>query len=395
MQDNTQKSIEFIKIAGIGSEVLCLLAFFVGIAWSFIFGVLLGLASVVSFLAAIYGVAKHSSAKGLFVNFFAIIFIVIMMSIGGFSEIEFYLEPAIPDLKPKRSPLEPAICGITFLCAFVCAIFIPLKNLHYELSRVTFQKIFVYAFWCVIVGILFLVFVILIENETTALVLLCVVLVLMLFSLIYYLIAFVRLNRLSCGLVKDIQKYQNYGGNLTLIKIFFVLMGFYYLCVELFMILDLFEKFPTFEFVGYFGYVALIMGLMACILLSKNTKNWLLTFYFVIWMIVSLLGMMIFMIFDVINFYVDSSVNRIIDGIFNVVSSIFLFLFAVRLNKIANVEFFKISSFIEAGCILSLIVVMFVDAQYVIYSFMDYMSLMFCVFFILGALMMKKDKMSF
>ncbi|MCW1360284.1 hypothetical protein OLQ22_03750 [Campylobacter jejuni] len=115
MPDNTQKYIKFIKMAALSSIGLYLLAFFVGIAWDFILSMLLGLASLMSFLVAIYGVTKHSSAKDLFANLFIIACIVIVFVTF------FIMELGLADIKY----FAPHTIMLLFM--FACAIFIPLK----------------------------------------------------------------------------------------------------------------------------------------------------------------------------------------------------------------------------------------------------------------------------
>ncbi|TEY02058.1 hypothetical protein [Campylobacter sp. US33a] len=365
MPDNTQKYIKFIKMAALSSIGLYLLAFFVGITWGFIFGVLF-LASVASFLFAIYGVAKHSSAKDLLVNFFIIACIVIVFVTF------FIMELGLADIKY----FAPHTIMLLFM--FACAIFIPFKNLHYELARVSSQKTFIYAFWYYPIAIFLLIafsffarirYEIMYRLEFVALSLLFI-------SAIFYIVAWSKVKELSYEL-KEIKEYQTYKGNLAFVKILFALVGILFVCNAL----------PIFRYyLGIFVFPIEIAGLIACVLFAKNTKKWLLVLYWILSFLPPIL----------IAYY----------GLhfewFSVLANIATILFFLHLSKITQVEPFKIIAYIYAGLLFINIVlaIMLWDIKPVLSSPIAFelailRELLVGVLFILGTLMMKKDKMSF
>lgn len=368
MQGNTQKHINFIKIAALSSIGLCLLALFVGIAWSFIFGVFLGLASVASFLAAIYGITKHSSARDLLVNFLIIACVFVVFCVFFLMELDF---TAIKYLTPYT---------IMFLLMFACVIFIPFKNLHDELARATSQKTFIYAFWCYPIEFFLLIafsffarihYEMIYRLEFVALFLLFI-------NAIFYTIAWGGIKKLSCE-PKECQKYQTYKGNLAFAKILFAIVGISFVCNVL----------PVFRYyMGIFGFPAGIAGLIACVLLAKNTKKWLLVLY---WMLLYLPLVFDFLAYDMSHIKWFSVLLNVVD-----------ILFFLHLSKITQVEPFKMIGCIYVGLffitILSAIVlgdINFAFSSPTMFQIAILKGLLVGVLFILGALMMKKDKMSF
>ncbi|PZT48140.1 hypothetical protein B6S12_05315 [Helicobacter valdiviensis] len=375
IQGNTQKHINFIKIVALSSIGLCLLAFFVGIAWSFIFGVFLGLASVVSFLAAIYGVTKHSSAKGLLVNFFIIVLIFIIF-IASSMEFRVNLD-MVRYMAYKLSYFSPY--AIIFLFMFACVIFIPFKNLHDELARVTSQKTFIYAFWCYPIEFFLLIafsFFVRIHYEMIYR-LEFVALFLLFINAIFYTIAWGGIKKLSCE-PKECQKYQTYKGNLAFVKILFALVGILFVCNVL----------PVFRYyMGIFSIMVAFIGLIACVLLAKNTKKWLLVLYWVLLYLPS---------FTSLVYYVSYA------EWFFVILNVVAILFYLHLSKITQVEPFKMIGYIYAGLffITILLAIVLGDINFAfstptMFQLVALKDLLVGVLFILGALMMKKDKMSF
>ncbi|EDO8878032.1 hypothetical protein GNZ76_08450 [Campylobacter coli] len=167
MQENTQRHIQNIKISALSGagiifiEVILVLftIAFKGIDLSFIkldfedlmkIIAFLGLLSLVCFLIAIYGVKKYSSARNLFVNIFIIFFVNIVLSIGLFLNLNFMENHYF--FRSEKN-LANALLLLTYFYTFMCIIFLALKNFYYELARVTKQKYFINAFWCLFIGI--------------------------------------------------------------------------------------------------------------------------------------------------------------------------------------------------------------------------------------------------
>ncbi|CAM2769111.1 hypothetical protein [Helicobacter burdigaliensis] len=374
MQDSTQKHIKLIKTAGISSIVLCLLAFFVGIAWGFVLGVLLGLASLASFLVAIYGIKKQTNAKYLLTNLFIIV-LIFMIFIASSMEFRINLD-MVRFMAYKLSYFSPY--AIIFLFIFACVIFIPFKNLHYELARVTSQKTFIYAFWCYPIAFFLLIvfsFFVRIHYEIMYR-LEFVVLFLLFINAIFYSVAWSKIKELLHK-SKEIKEYQTYRGNLAFVKILFIVVGILFVCNAL----------PIFRYyMGFFILPAGIAGLVACVLLAKNTKKWLLVLYWILLFLPSML----------INYY------GLYFEWFFVLDFVVSILFFLNLGKITQVEPFRMIAYIYAGLLLINIVLAIVLGGFqpvlsspIMFQLAILRGLLVGVLFILGALMMKKDKMSF
>ncbi len=84
----------------------------------------------------------------------------------------------------------------------MCIIFLALKNFYYELARVTKQKYFINAFWCLFIGILFTP--------------IMIGIMLLIIGMIFYVVAWVELQELSSEIPQILEPYKTYKGNLIL-----------------------------------------------------------------------------------------------------------------------------------------------------------------------------------
>ncbi|WP_348518436.1 hypothetical protein [Campylobacter sp. CCS1377] len=100
---------------------------------------------------------------------------------------------------------------LTYFYTFMYIIFLALKNFYYELVRVTKQKYFINAFWCLFIGILFTP--------------IMIGIVLLIISMIFYVVAWVELQELSSEIPQTLKSYQTYKGNLNLVKTLFMGAG--------------------------------------------------------------------------------------------------------------------------------------------------------------------------
>lgn len=415
MQENTQRHIQNIKISalsGVGIifiEVILVLftIAFKGIDLSFIkldfedlmkIIAFLGLLSLGCFLIAIYGVKKYSSARNLFVNIFIIFFVNIVLSIGLFLNLNFMENHYF--FRSEKN-LANALLLLTYFYTFMCIIFLALKNFYYELARVTKQKYFINAFWCLFIGILF----------TPIMIGIMIGIVLLIIGMIFYVVAWVELQELSSEIPQTLKSYQTYKGNLNLVKTLFISAGILILVLYLgSFLLEFYFKDESFSNMYstiqiLVMTISLILGFIATILFCKNTKKWILTLYFVLGLF-SIYAVFIFaLIIDLfsLHFFVfigdDFSILR---GIIAPIKCIFVVLFLLKLSKITHINLFKIASLSFIASTLPEIfnIIYFFEFDFKLYSenilaFMFYADILFIIFFIIAVSKMKKDKMSF
>lgn len=156
----------------------------------------------------------------------------------------------------------------------MCIIFLALKNFYYELARVTKQKYFINAFWCLFIGILFTP--------------IMIGIMLLIIGMIFYVVAWVELQELSSEIPQTLKSYQTYKGNLNLVKTLFISAGILILVLYLgsFLLEFYFKDESFFDIYStaqiLVTVISLILGFIATILFCKNTKKWILTLYFVL-----------------------------------------------------------------------------------------------------------------
>lgn len=411
MQENTKKHIQNIKISalsGIGIAFMAgIFALFAialkSIDLSFVkfdfedlmkITAFLNLLSLGCFLMAIYGVKKHSSARNLFANIFIIFFVNIVLSIGLFLNLNF-----MENYYFFRSEkiLANALLLLTYFYTFMCIIFLPLKNFYYELARVTKQKYFINAFWCLFIGILFTP--------------IMIGIVLLIIGMIFYVVAWVELQELSSEIPQTLKSYQTYKGNLNLVKTLFIVAGILALILYLgSFLLEFYFKYESFSNMYstiqiLVMSISLILGFIATILFCKNTKKWILTLYFVLGLF-SIYAVFIFvLIMDLFSLYSFVPIGddfSILRGITAPIKCIFVVLFLLKLSKITHIDLFKIASLSFIASTLPEIfnIIYFFEFDFKSYSknilaFMFYADILFIIFFIIAVFKMKKDKMSF
>lgn len=91
-------------------------------------------------------------------------------------------------------------------------------------------------------------------------------------NVIFYIIAWSKVRELSRE-NKEIKEYQTHKGNLTFVKILFVLVGILLVCNTLHILR---------HYMKIFSVMMAFTGLIACVLLAKNTKKWLLVLYWIL-----------------------------------------------------------------------------------------------------------------
>ncbi|HEB7570078.1 TPA: hypothetical protein RZH71_001210 [Campylobacter coli] len=163
---------------------------------------------------------------------------------------------------------------LTYFYTFMCIIFLALKNFYYELARVTKQKYFINAFWCLFIGILFTP--------------IMIGIMLLIIGMIFYVVAWVELQELSSEIPQTLKSYQTYKGNLNLVKTLFISAGILILVLYLgsFLLEFYFKDESFFDIYStaqiLVTVISLILDFIATILFCKNTKKWILTLYFVL-----------------------------------------------------------------------------------------------------------------
>lgn len=132
-------------------------------------------------------------------NIFIIFFVNIVLSIGLFLNLNFMENHYF--FRSEKN-LANALLLLTYFYTFMCIIFLALKNFYYELARVTKQKYFINAFWCLFIGILFTP--------------IMIGIMLLIIGMIFYVVAWVELQELSSEIPQILEPYKTYKGNLIL-----------------------------------------------------------------------------------------------------------------------------------------------------------------------------------
>lgn len=208
-------------------------------------------------------------------NIFIVFFVNIVLSIGLFLNLNFMENHYF--FRSEKN-LANTLLLLTYFYTFMCIIFLPLKNFYYELARVTKQKYFINAFWCLFIGILF----------TPIMIGIMIGIVLLIIGMIFYVVAWVELQELSSEIPQTLKSYQTYKGNLNLVKTLFISAGILILVLYLgsFLLEFYFKDESFFDIYStaqiLVTVISLILGFIATILFCKNTKKWILTLYFVL-----------------------------------------------------------------------------------------------------------------
>ncbi|EEA6200082.1 hypothetical protein ELQ12_08240 [Campylobacter sp. US25a] len=355
-----QKKIKEIRLKAIAS-IIC---GFLGIIPYL--GVLFALASWILFFIVLYDLKIYGGAKNLFKNF--------LISVGiGFFGILINISSLFVILESRNGFFanfyfnqDYVVIGI-FCVLFVITlalIFPFFKAFSYEITRVTKQKYFIYAFNTCFLGLITLI--------------IGIGLVFLLASLVFWILAWVKfkefdeqeLSNLGERLAKAQKKVFDF--DLKWIKITmasFIILNLLVLTFSFILEIISFEDLRFYYTKKTLLYTAIILALLSVFLFCKKIKNYKLFIYFFIWQGLSVFGSYLLFVPD---FMVDQQ-PEIVYGSLNIILSlchiIFAFLFFKILIQITKEKlFYLIFAFyvcIKILIILIFFIFMMVDNYYI------------------------------